>query len=478
MRQTTVLIVENQIIEAADIQKTLIQSGYGVIGVALTFQEAITSIETTRPDVVLMDIHLGEQIDGVQAAEEIRCRFDIPVVYVTGLADEQTLQRAKISEAFGYILKPFSERELHTIIEIALYKHQTEQELRLYRDHLEEQVKARTSELVRVNTQLQAANQAKSEFLSTMSHELRTPLNIILGYAQQLSHDQSLPQTHLKAVNSIQRSGEHLLVMINEVLDLNKIERNTLELEPEFFHLPEFLSNLRDMFTIRASRKGITFRTEFAPGFPQKIYADEKRLRQILMNLLSNAIKFTTNGHVQLRLTNSHTHTFRFEVSDTGPGIAPEELENIFQPFHQTGDVRARSEGIGLGLPISQKLVRVMGGELSVQSVPGQGSTFWFDLELPVSKETADLPEQDTSPPSSCQEAFTPPPQKDLHLLYKLSKIGDVMGLRRQIREIQLRDPRFAVFTERIGQFAEDLELHNLRRYLEHYLQDEEDTDS
>ncbi len=240
----------------------------------------------------------------------------------------------------------------------------------------------------------EAANRAKSEFLANMSHELRTPLNAILGYAQIFSRDQSLTEKQSEGVDIIRRSGAHLLTMINDILDLSKIEAQKLELEPTEFYFPGFLHSMADMVRIRANNEGIAFTSNIAQDIPETIYADEKRLRQILLNLLSNAIKFTKEGGISLRvyeldefneLENSKTQkTLRFEVEDTGVGIPSEHLEKIFQPFQQVSEKQFRSEGTGLGLAISQKLLRAMGSKLHVKSTPGKGSLFWLDLDVSI----------------------------------------------------------------------------------------------
>jgi CheY-like chemotaxis protein len=242
-----------------------------------------------------------------------------------------------------------------------------------------------------------------------LSHELRTPLNGILGYTQILQRDARLMEKHHQAIEVIHHSAEHLLTMINDILDLSKIEAQRMELKPKDFHLPRFLNTLVDIVRIQADQKGLLFDYQFASDLPIAVYGDEKRLRQILLNLLSNAIKFTGKGGVNFSVTKRESHNsqlaarypdqsrkmqptvrLHFKVDDKGIGIPPEKLEEIFLPFHQVGDKRVQARGTGLGLPISRKLVRMMGAELYVSSIPGDGSTFWFELDLP---ETTEIPE-------------------------------------------------------------------------------------
>ncbi|RKZ61451.1 MAG: hypothetical protein DRR08_08715 [Candidatus Parabeggiatoa sp. nov. 2] len=225
------------------------------------------------------------------------------------------------------------------------------------------------------------ANRAKSTFLANMSHELRTPLNGILGYAQILSRDKSLNAKQQEGIDIIQRSGEYLLTLITDILDLSKIEADKVELYPIDFHFGEFLQGLTDFFKMRTQQKDIAFIYEPLSHLPTGIRADEKRLRQILMNLLSNAVKFTEKGGVNLKV-GYHNGKIRFQVEDTGIGIAPDDFEKIFLPFQQMGYQNSQTEGTGLGLSITKKLVGMMDGQLHVESTPGHGSTFWFALDL------------------------------------------------------------------------------------------------
>jgi PAS domain S-box-containing protein len=227
----------------------------------------------------------------------------------------------------------------------------------------------------------ESANRAKSTFLANMSHELRTPLNGILGYAQLLSRGNDLTAMQKKGLNIIQNSGEHLLTLLNDILDLSKIEVDQMELHPATFHLQNMLKGLVGTFQIRAEEKGINFDYECFANLPLGVHGDEKRLRQVLLNLLSNAIKFTSAGEVSLK-AGMYRGKIRLQVEDTGIGIAPDALEHIFDPFYQAAQA-VHHTGTGLGLAISSKLVEMMGGELYVKSELGKGSVFWVDLDLP-----------------------------------------------------------------------------------------------
>ncbi len=250
------------------------------------------------------------------------------------------------------------------------------------------------------------ANRVKSEFLANISHELRTPLNGILGYAQILKKDTNLTDQQKNSLSIIHQCGEHLLTLIDDILDLSKIEAQKMELYPMEFHLPNFLRSLGDLFKMRAEQKDISFTYEIISPLPQGVIADQKRLRQVLSNLLSNAVKFTDRGGVTFKVgyssaisgqwlvqqkkqetTDNGQQTadkIRFQVEDTGIGIESSKLVEIFLPFHQVGDRAHAVEGTGLGLAISQKLVQMMGSEIQVRSTLGEGSVFWCDLDFPV----------------------------------------------------------------------------------------------
>ncbi len=235
----------------------------------------------------------------------------------------------------------------------------------------------------------------RSEFLAQMSHELRTPLNAILGYAQILRRNsQQLTKLQANGLATIQESGQHLLNLINDILDLARVEAGKLTLYPTDINLPLFLRVVTEIIRIKADEKSILFTYQAMPDLPASVKADEKRLRQVLLNLLGNAIKFTDHGEVALRvqkLASSEPENgkegvvrLRFEVQDSGIGMSDAQLARLFQPFEQVSEVRRREGGTGLGLAISQQLIHLMGGQIQAQSQLGKGSLFWFELELPV----------------------------------------------------------------------------------------------
>lgn len=258
-----------------------------------------------------------------------------------------------------------------------------EEELRRYKDHLEDEVQQRTADLVLARNAAEAANHAKSVFLANMSHELRTPLNAILGFSNMMRKDPHLQDGQRQNLDVINRSGEHLLTLINDILDMAKIEAGRVQLENLPFDLGGMVRDVTDMMEVRAREKDLRLLVDQSSQFPRYIVGDEARLRQVLINLVGNAIKFTEEGGVTVRLgtkNNAIAHLL-LEVEDSGPGIAPADQQRIFEPFEQLGS-SGGNQGTGLGLTITRQFVELMGGHIELESTPGKGSLFRIDLPL------------------------------------------------------------------------------------------------
>jgi PAS domain S-box-containing protein len=261
----------------------------------------------------------------------------------------------------------------------------TEEELDKHRFHLEELVATRTLELTAAKAAAEQANRAKSVFLANMSHEFRTPLNAILGFSQIIARDNQLPLKLREPMSIIMKSGEHLLSLINDVLDLARIESGKIRLEPVEFDLGSLITDLIDMLRIRAREKGLELRLDQSSSFPRFVRTDPAKLRQILINLISNAIKFTKHGYISIKLAlgshmkDEHYHELLFSITDTGIGISREDQKRLFNPFEQLGS-SMKHEGTGLGLSIVNEYVKLLGGQISIESDTGTGSTFKFSI--------------------------------------------------------------------------------------------------
>ena len=272
--------------------------------------------------------------------------------------------------------------------------------LRYISEELKQKVRQRTLELEKLASVAKAANESKSQFLANMSHELRTPLNAILGFVQILERNANIDREQQKYLGIIGRSGEHLLNLINDILELSKIEANKVTLNNHSFDLYDLLATLREMLNIKAQLKGLQLNFDYHSDVPQYLQGDAKKLRQVLINLLSNGIKFTEQGHVCLQVKledemqvssqkDAHNCSLRFTVEDTGKGIAESEIAKLFTAFVQTKTGQQSEQGTGLGLAISQKFVRLMGGEIAVESELDKGTKFTFKLPFELANIAA-----------------------------------------------------------------------------------------
>jgi PAS domain S-box-containing protein len=500
MDKTTVLIVEDEEIVAADLASKLRQLGYAVVGSAAEGEEAIAMACSLKPQVVLMDIRLYGPMDGIEAAEAIRHRYDVPVIYLTSHSDPGTLERAKVTEPFGYILKPFEERELATTIEMALYKHLSERTLREQREWLrvtlasigdavitcdtdgrvtflnsvaetltgwcieearERQIqevfslineqthqppenpiafvlregqckvlgnhtaiitrdgreipiedsaapildadgrvigavlvfhdvtdKRRAQEaLGKAKKAAEAANLAKSQFLANMSHELRTPMTGVLGMLDIVLLG-NLEEEQRESIETAQTAARSLVRVLNDILDMTKIEAGKFSIEEKPFSPRKCVENTFNILLPVAKSKGLHLNLTMADDVPETLVGDQLRLNQVLTNLAGNAVKFTEKGRVEISVAScgikpDGKRAITFSVADTGIGIPADKQKLIFQYFTQVDQSHTRIYGgTGLGLAISKEIVERMEGTITFTSEEGKGSIFTCSIPL------------------------------------------------------------------------------------------------
>jgi len=376
-----ILIVEDENIVALDMRMRLEAMGYRVVDVVETASLAIERAASLVPDLVLMDIKLKGEQDGIEAAGHLRERAEVPVIFVTAFTDERTLERAKQASPYGYIVKPFHERELRIAIELALYKHQYELSIRRARDIAEE------------------ANRIKGEFLANMSHELKTPLNSVIGFTELAMSIAKEPEQGEYLAMALS-SAKSLLTLIESILDFARMEAGKLSTVSAPFSLDAVLGECADSLAIRAFAKGLEVNLRRDPAIPDSLVGDESLLRHILLNLLDNAVKFTERGRIRLGATLFEKAacagcgpTIEFEVADTGIGMPPDKISFAFDRFTQLDSSRTRKAGgTGLGLAIVAKAVELMDGHLSVESDAGRGTRFSLRLGFDSGAEGSPMP--------------------------------------------------------------------------------------
>jgi len=311
----------------------------------------------------------------------------------------------------------------------------------------------------------QALARLRQDFIAHMGHELRTPLNGILGQAQRLLADSTLNERNLTAVAAIRNDGERLLESIEDILDLTGIEDGQTELFPDNFSLPAFLRDIGDAFDEKAQRKGLQFTLQLAPGLPASLCLDAHRLRQMLTKLLDNAVKFTAQGRVELQVELTPAKRLRCVVLDTGIGIPPAQLPTLFEPFTPGGDLLRRPSGTGLGLAIVHRLARRLECTLSVDSKPGEGTTFTIEFPLPGTPEEQTPPTPTFNIPT--EASIEIPPPKELATLHHLALLGNMRDIMRESERISHLDSRYHSFTKRLQDMAGNYQSKALLAFIE-----------
>ncbi|WP_293353145.1 MULTISPECIES: response regulator [unclassified Microcoleus] len=391
-----ILIVDDTPENLQVLSATLSDRGYKVRGV-INGKMAIRAARSGSPDLILLDIKMPE-MDGYEVCTQLKVdpkTSEIPVIFISAL--DEVLDKVTAFKVGGvdFITKPFHVAEVLARIEHQLTIQRLKKQLIDRNTELQQEIIERK----KAEEAAAAASLAKSQFVANMSHELRTPLNAILGFTQVMSRDSLLSHENIENLRIINRSGQHLLELINDVLDLSKIEAGIIGLDERSFDLYQLLDTLEEMFQIKAETKNLQLRFSVQPNVPQYIKTDEKKLRVCLINLLGNAIKFTPNcGSIWLRAVQANqqpaksevdpnsnsddSYFILFEVEDTGVGIATAEIDKLFEAFVQTEAGKQAADGTGLGLTITKKYVEIMGGDIEVDSVLGEGTIFKFNIRV------------------------------------------------------------------------------------------------
>lgn len=363
--KTKILVVEDEAIIGMDIRNTLLRLGYEVPSVVISGEEAITKVDQYQPQLILMDIQLKKGgIDGIEASKIIQEKWQIPIVFLTAHSDSKTLERSKSTNLFGYIIKPFDEKDLYTTIEIALARAKAESEMR--------KAWAKEKEL----------NELKSRFVSTVSHEFRTPLSTIAlstGLLEKYKSkwDEPKKQVHFQRIQS---SIKQMTNLLDDVLTIGQIESGNMPFNPTPINLTQFLGQmLEEKQDLDQNLHPITYQIE---GELSQICIDEKLFRHIFSNLLSNAIKYSPLGtEIKVKLTYSE-HQVSITVSDQGIGIPPQDQQRLFEMFYRAENV-GTIQGTGVGLSIVKRAVEMHGGQITVDSEVNQGTTFIVQIPLP-----------------------------------------------------------------------------------------------
>ncbi|RUM44144.1 MAG: hybrid sensor histidine kinase/response regulator, partial [Desulfocapsa sp.] len=425
----TVLVVDDNPVNPQLLTSILRGADYQVL-TAGNAEEALQLIENQLPDIILLDVMMPG-MDGFSLCRKLKKNekyADIPLIFITSLSQQEDIVAGFNAGGNDYIVKPFNRQEL----------------LARVRNHLH------LYDMLQENKRLIAlsedASRSKTEFLASMSHEIRTPLNSIIGMAEVLN-DTELTEEQRNFVRIFRTAGESLLAIINDILDLSKIEAGQTESENIDFHLPSLLSSVASILSVRATEQNVAISIAIHPDIPEGLRGDPTRLRQILINLVGNGVKFTENGNVEISVKKESAEQLRFSVKDNGIGIPAEKQQLIFESFTQADSMTTRKYGgTGLGLTICQKLTRILGGEIGLSSVPGEGSNFFFTYPLHPALTDTTPDTKATEPAAHCELL------QDAHIL-----LVDDNGDNRNLLRLYLRNTPFTLETAENGKVAVEM---------------------
>jgi len=383
-----ILVVDDSSDNRSVITRRLARRGYA-FKEADCGREALAMIRRESPSLVLLDLMMPE-MSGLDVLKEVRRDYSqsaMPVIMVTARSEDDMLVEALDAGANDYVTKPVNFSILLARMRAQIERQNAAAALEALNADLERLVLERTAELVTAKERAEAASRAKSEFLANMSHEIRTPMNGVVGMAQALNAT-ILDDRQRDLLQIITNSGNNLVAIINDILDISQIEAGKLELKEAPFDFEAMTREVVRLLEVRARDKGIAVALDIDPEAPSRVIGDEGRIRQILVNLIGNAIKFTEVGRVDVRVSGStlgENAQLVVSVADTGVGIPAEKLATIFEKFEQVDNSRSRRyEGAGLGLAITKQLVGLMGGTIRVESAVGKGAAFRVELALIV----------------------------------------------------------------------------------------------
>ncbi|WP_186758433.1 hybrid sensor histidine kinase/response regulator [Echinicola salinicaeni] len=385
-----ILIVEDDNVSALLLKKALEKNHHEIIGIAATGEEALDVLGENDVSLVMMDINLGGELDGIKTTEIINEKYDIPVVYLTASSDEETLHKIAGTNPSAYVIKPFNIRELNMMIELAIFKDKKEKELQKLNNELEEKVRKRTADLNEANKELKKAlekereiGELKSRIVQNVSHGFKTPLTSILSSAQLLQiyaeKEHPLKQKLVKHSKKIENSVRSLNSLLTSVLFFGKADANKIDYKPSRFFTAAFFNEVLDVVKANNDNE-VTIRTSFN-NVPKTVKSDTELLYQVFENLLSNAVKYSKEkGNVDFSVS-VEDGIMSAEIIDDGIGIPEKEQAQLFERFFRAKNVGI-TEGSGLGLSIVKKCVDVLKGEISVESEAGKGSK--FNVKIPI----------------------------------------------------------------------------------------------